>query len=116
MTAPTSKAAQIRQAERILRSLLRTPKSRAGLVAAVVKSHISRNYVFGWLAERRRDGTLTVHKSGPTVMFQITKSVVCESASESIYPAWLDPRSLPMATGRVVVVNGFVVTNSREEK
>lgn len=110
-----SKAAQIRQAENTLRGLLRTPKTRPGLIAAVVKDKISPHYVYGWLAERRRDGTLAIHKSGGVLMYQIALEVVLEKPTESLYPSWLDPRLLPTATGRVVVVDGVVVTNSREK-
>lgn len=110
-----STAAQIRQAESTLRSLLRTPKSRPGLIAAVVKGKISRNYIFGWLAERRRDGTLTVHKSSGALMYQIAVYGVSETPIESIYPRWLDPRHLPTAHSRVVVVDGVVINNSREK-
>lgn len=108
-----SNAAQIREAEKTLRGLLRTPKSRPGLIAAVVKGKISKNYIFGWLAERRRDGTLTVHKGSNALMYQIAVHGVSETPTESIYPRWLDPRSLPTAASRVVVVDGVVINNSR---
>lgn len=110
-----STAAQVRQAEKTLLGLLRTPKSRPGLIAAVVKGKISRNYIFGWLAERRRDGTLTVHKSSGAVMYQIAVHGVSETPIESVYPRWLDPRSLPTAASRVVVVDGIVIKNLREK-
>lgn len=111
MTAakPDSKAGQLRSAERTLRALLRTPKTRNGLVAAVTKGHISRNFVFGWLAERRRDGTVTTLKSGTKVMFQITSSIVIETPVQSEYPSWLDPRSVPAAGSRTLYVDGKIV-------
>lgn len=107
---PLSKAEQTRRADKTLRGLLRTPKSRAGLIASVAGGKISRNYVFGWLAERRRDGTLAVHKSGNKLTFQIVTKVVDEVAEASSYPSWLDPRSLPLSTGRTVVVDGETVS------
>lgn len=109
MTKPVSKASLVRQADKTLRGLLRTPKSRAGLIAAVTNRAVSRNYVFGWLAEGRRDGTLTTHKSGGTLMYQVASSVVTEVASESIFPSWLDPRALPTSTSRTVVVDGEII-------
>lgn len=111
MTAPnpTSKAGQLRAAEKTLRGLLRTPKTRNGLVAAVCKGHISRNFVYGWLAERRRDGTVTTLKSGVTVAYQITAHVVIEVPKESVYPTWLDPRALPMAASRAIHIDGKIV-------
>jgi hypothetical protein len=109
MTKPISKAAQLRQARRILLTLLRTPKSRTGLQAAVKSQLISRNYVFGFLSEGRRDGTLVTFKSGPTVMYQIATTIVEEVPAEGIYPSWLDPRTLPTATSRLVVIDGDAV-------
>lgn len=111
-----SKAGQLRQAEKTLRGLLRTPKTRVGLIAAVAKGSISRNYVYGWLSERRRDGTITVLKSGATLMFQVAPATVSEAPEPSLYPLWLDPRALPLSTGRTVVVNGVVITKTGENK
>lgn len=115
MSKPLSKAAQIRQAERVLLTLLRTPKSRTGLVAAVKSKTISRNYVFGFLSEGRRNGTLTTHKSGATVMYQVATAIVEEKPVASEFPAWLDPRSLPTSTARMVVVDGVVVMRNKKE-
>lgn len=89
-----------------MRRLLRTPKTRAGLIAAVA-SKVSRNYVYGWLSERRADGTVTVLKSaGKDPLYQITTCVVIETASAGVFPSWMEPRCLPMAQGRDVFVNG----------
>jgi hypothetical protein len=109
-----SKAGQVRAAERILEGLLRTPKTRGGLVAAVITNHISRNFVFGWLSEKSRDGTLTKLKSGSNVMYQIAKHVVVEVPAESAYPSWLDPRWLPLAAGRTVYIDGVLITPKGE--
>lgn len=114
MSKPPSKAEQIRQAEKVLLSLLRTPKTRAGLVAAVKSKTISRNYVFGFLSEGRRNGTLITHKSGAAVMFQVAPAVVEEKPVASEFPSWLDPRTLPVATGRIVVVDGVVINVSKK--
>lgn len=108
--APVSKASQFRQAERILRALLKTPKTRAGLIAAVsVKGVITKHFVFGWLAERRRDGTLVVLKSMGENWYQVAPDSVQEIPSLSVYPSWLDPRALPISSGRVVAVDGVVL-------
>lgn len=106
---PDSKAGQLRKADKVLRALLKTPKSRPGLLAAVVGGSISRNYVFGWLAEGRRDGSLTVFKSGAVVMYQLPSANVDETPPPSGFPTWLDPRALPPSTGRTVVVGGVVI-------
>lgn len=106
---PPSKASQLRQAVRTLKALLRTPKTRPGLIAAVTNSAISRNFIFGWLAEGRRDGTLTVHKSAGVLMYQVAEVIINEIPSGSAYPSWLDPRALPISTGRTVVVDGKTI-------
>ena len=116
MSKPLSKAAQARQAEKVLTALLRTPKTRDGLVAAVKTKTISRNYVYGFLAEGRRRGALTTLKSGRSVMFQITQSVVEEKPVASMYPSWLDPRALPTSTSRLVVVDGGIVKRREKEE
>jgi hypothetical protein len=106
-----SKAGKIRAAEAILRGLLRTPKTRGGLVAAVTTNAISRNFVFGWLSDKTRDGTVTTLKSGDSVMYQITKHVIEEVPSISLYPSWLDPRILPMAIKASLYIDGALVTS-----
>lgn len=105
---PDSKAGRRRAADTLLRKLLRTPKTRAGLIAAVASKGFTRNYVYGWLAERTLDGTVTVLKaSGKSAsQYQIATHVVVETAREGVFPAWLEPRCLPMAQGRLVFIAG----------
>lgn len=115
MTKPKAEVERMRKVEKVLLGLLRTPKTRAGLVAAVaVKGQVSKHHVYGWLAQRRLDGTVTVLKSGNVVMYQAVQVVVSEKARESEYPPWLEPRALPFATGRIVVVDGEVVSINGE--
>lgn len=113
MTAPNpqSKAGQLRAAEKTLRGLLRTPKTRSGLCAAVTGGRISRNFVYGWLAERGRDGTVTTLKSSTHVMYQIANHLVQELPVQSVYPTWLDPRALPLSSSRAVHIDGILVKN-----
>lgn len=103
---PNSKAGQIRHAERTLRSLLRTPKTRAGLIAAVSKGHITKNFVFGWLSEHVRDGLVTELKSGSAPMYQITSAIVVEQPKVGGYPEWLEPRHVPVSISRTVYIDG----------
>lgn len=112
---PDSKAGRSRAADRLLRSLLRTPKSRAGLIAAAASIGVSRNYVFGWLSEQRRDGTVATLKSGRTDLYQMSVLVVSETPAPGTYPSWLEPRTLPQAAFRHVYVDG-VNTKSNNEK
>lgn len=113
---------QQRKAERILRTLLKTPKTRAGMIVAVLaKGYISKHYVFGWLAARRRDGTVVMLKSMGERWYQLAPTVVREVPKESLYPSWLDPRALPAAVGRLLVVDGTVVdikenSNKKDKK
>lgn len=107
---PQSKASQARKADRILRALLKTPKTREGLIAAVsVRGVITGNYVYGWLAKSRLDGSVTELKSRGTRMYQVTPAAISEVPVASVFPAWLDPRALPHSRGRTVVVDGGVV-------
>ena len=104
---PVSKAAQLRAADNLLRRLLGTPKTRPGLIAAVTaSSQVSKNFVYGWLSENTRNGTVTVLKSGGRQTYQITVHAVVEVASEGVFPSWLEPRSLPVALGREVFISG----------
>ena len=110
------------KAERVLRALLKTPKTRSGMISAVLeKGFISKHYVFGWLSSRRRDGTIVVLKSMGERWYQLAPKTVVEVPKESVYPSWLDPRALPDAQGRLLVVDGAVVnikenSNKKENK
>lgn len=116
MSKGPSKAAQVRQAERTLLGLLRTPKTRTGLIAAVRSKVISKHYVYGFLAEGRTSGALVTFKSGRDVMYQVAQPVVQEVPEASVYPSWLDPRSIPLSTSRVVVIDGEVIKIDEKEK
>lgn len=112
---PRSKASQLRKADRTLRALLKTPKTREGLIAAVsVDGVITGNFVYGWLAQSRLDGTVAEIKSRGTRMYQIIPEAISETPVASVFPAWLDPRALPHSRGRTVVIDGGVVMVSGE--
>lgn len=105
---PTRKE-RVASATRLLDGLLRSPKSREGLVAAVASHGVSKNFVFGFLAERMRTGVVTPLKAGDTPLYQRTEFVVIEKPAESEYPPWLDPRTIPVATHRHVHIDGRLV-------
>lgn len=108
--AQLAQRAKQAKAERILRTLLKTPKTRSGLIAAVHdKGFISKHFVYGWIATRRRDGTVVMLKSMGELWYQLAPTTVVEVPKESVYPSWLDPRALPDAKGRLLVVDGEVV-------
>lgn len=89
-----------------LTCLLRNPKSRAGLIAAVRSELIGRNFVYGWLTEECRAGRVTVLKAGHSVTYQLTSCIPRESPVPSPYPNWLDPRALPLSDTRHVYLDG----------
>lgn len=93
-------------ARKVLGQLLRTPKSRAGLIAAVKNRVISKNFVYGWLTDQCRTGKVTVLKTGQTLMYQATSWVPAEKPVEGFYPAWLEPRSIPLSASRRVFLDG----------
>jgi len=111
---PPSKRAVVRGAERVLLQLLRTPKTRSGLVAAV-QMKVSRNFVFGWLTEQCRSGRVVMLKSAATRMYQLSGGVVIEKPTEGLYPPWLEPRALPVAVSRRVFIDGAPVIPQEEE-
>lgn len=97
---------EVAQARKTLAQLLRTPKSRAGLIAAVTNKVISRNYVYGWLTEQCRTGKVTTLKSGRSLMYQLTCRIPTETPEVSHYPCWLDPRGIPQSASRRVFLDG----------
>ena len=113
---PNSRAAQVRRAETVLTRLLKTPKTRNGLVAAVTSKRISRNFVFGWLANQVVSGGVVKLKSGATVTYQIKGTVILENPALSGFPTWLDPRTLPLVSERKVFIDGFQVEPQDSDK
>lgn len=106
MKGPESRAVKVRRAEKVLLALLRTPKTRSGLIAAVSGDSISRRYVFGWLSERSRTGLVVALKSGTSVTYQLAAHCITERPFEGQYPAWLDPRSIPGTTKTQAYLDG----------
>jgi len=108
-TKPVSKAAELRQTNRMLMALLKTPKTRAGLIAATATTltgTISKNFIYGWLSEGKRNGTLTVLKTRNSLTYCVATKVVQEVAQEGVFPPWLDPRVLPMSCDRRAYLDG----------
>lgn len=106
MEVPPLKPDAVKEADKVLRALLRTPKSREGLVAAVVNERITRNFVFGWLAEQVRTGVVVQIPNGKRRSYQIVGEFVAATSYETLYPSWLDPRTLPTATRRRLLLDG----------
>lgn len=103
---PNSRASQVRTAEAVLASLLKKPKTRNGLVAAVTSRMISRRFVFGWLANQVVSGGVVKLKSGDIVTYQVKGKVILETPRFSGYPSWLDPRMVPAVSERKIFIDG----------
>ncbi len=76
---PNSRAGQVRKAEATLKRLLKTPKTRNGLVAAVASQAISKRFVYGWLANQVLSGEVVRLKSAGTFTFQLKGTVIVET-------------------------------------
>lgn len=113
---PNSRAAQVRRAEVVLTRLLKTPKTRNGLVAAVTSKKISRNFVFGWLANQVVSGGVVKLKSGALVTYQIKGTVILENPALSGFPSWLDPRTLPTVSEHKIFIDGLLVESKTSDK
>lgn len=112
--APTSRRQIAKQAEQTLNALLRTPKTRDGLIAAVSGNSITRNFVYGWLSNQVRVGSVTVHKSSDPFTYQLTVHTYTETPGEGVFPVWLEPRWLPTATPGRVYIDGRAVGTEQE--
>ncbi len=103
---PKSRRAQAADAERVLLALLRTPKSRAGLIAAVTGKKISRHFVYGWISNQLAIGAIAQLKSTRPPTYQNSTCIVQEHSVEGYYPSWLEPRALPQSSRRRVFSAG----------
>lgn len=101
-----SRASQVRRAEKTLLALLRTPKTRPGLIAAVTGKGISKRFVFGWLSVKLRDGVVVPLKSSYPLTYQLASTMSTETPSEGVFPSWLEPRVLPISVGRTAYLDG----------
>jgi len=108
VTRPESRASQARKAELTLLRLLKTPKTRSGLVAAVTSRMISRRFVFGWLANQVVSGGVVKLQIGSSVTYQVKDTPIEETLGRSVFPTWLDPRVLPQTSDadRSVFIEG----------
>lgn len=112
---PNSRAGQVRKAEVLLRRLLKTPKTRSGLIAAVANQLISKRFVYGWLANQVLSGEVVKLKSGSSVTFQMKGVTIVETPCFKGFPAWLDPRVVPVVLERKVFIDGVRVDPEKLE-
>lgn len=92
------------QADAIVRKLLRTVKTRQGLIALAAQHGLTRNWVYGWLAWAEQSGLVTCVKKGKNPQY-----VLCAASDwrppqgVAPYPGWLCPKAAPIAyTGKRV--------------
>jgi hypothetical protein len=102
---PPTKKSKLEEANRLLEGLLRSPKTRNGLIAAVAPG-LSKNYVYGWITEQIRTGRVTPLKASDPPMYQMTEYVVIERPLQSEFPMWLEPRVIPPCSDRQVHIDG----------
>lgn len=117
MAATLSLREQKARAEATLRALLRNPKSRSGLVAAVVGGAITKNFVYGFLSVGVTSGEVVVLKSTKSndPLYQLSGRFYVEVPSESNYPTWLDPRVLPAVSARHVYIGARSADQLQEQ-
>jgi len=113
---PDSRAGQVRKAEATLKRLLKTPKTRNGLVAAVANTAISIRFVYGWLANQVLSGEVVRLKSAGTFTFQLKGTVIVETPCFKGFPTWLDPRTIPVVRDRKVFIDGALVKSSVKQE
>lgn len=118
MTGPriNSRRAQVRRADALLRALLRTPKTRAGLIAAVTGKKISRHFVYGWLSQQLTTGEVAVLKSVHPTTYQLNVAILQEQAAPGVFPTWLEPRALPLSRARHVYISGRSIAEAVPEE
>lgn len=110
--APTRRAT-VRKVEAMLLKLLRTPKTRSGLIAASKGSGVTRNFLYGWLTEQVRSGDVAELKSVKPAAFQLAELVSSETPPPGFYPEWLEPRALPEISGRRAYFDGRAASTQR---
>ena len=103
---PNSKAGRIRAAHATLNALLRTPKTREGLVAAAKSRGVTANFVYGYLAQNTRMGAVVELKSTDPIKYQLALHAAAERPGQGQYPSWLEPRALPAHQTTTVFLDG----------
>ena len=97
--------------DRLLRALLRSPKTRQGLAAALADRGLSESVVDGWLAQSMAAGVVAKARHGETDTYLYVLSG-CEARlprQGSALPAWLDPSiTLPEYSQRRVYRGGLL--------
>lgn len=102
-----------------MRTLLRTPKTRAGLVAAMSFHGFDKAYVQGWLSKATSTGSvIKILGSTPnTEVFVLTGREVNLPTSHSNLPTWMAPTiRLPHFASRRVFRMGELHKENHEQE
>jgi hypothetical protein len=88
---------QMEQARGRMLALLRSPKTKAGLVLAVHDLAVSPQFVQGWLVQQVNTGlVLRVQvPTGAPQTYVLSKAPLKPEELPSNYPTWLEPRAVP---------------------
>lgn len=86
------------QASKRLKALLKSPKTRAGLVAAVADLGLDEWFVQGWLStEVTAKRVIKIHmhreKAEMFVHCTVPQEIV---GRETVFPSWLEPAKVPV--------------------
>lgn len=90
----------MRLVEHRLTALLKSPKTRKGLLAATADMGLAPAVINGWISAAAHIGTVCTHRAGPHLMYSLKSAQVDEPTGVSLYPGWLDPRNLPAFSAR----------------
>jgi hypothetical protein len=102
-----------------LTALLRSPKPKAGLVAAVKDLGLTHHFVSGWISrEVKADRVMPVHYKAA----EDKHYVLCDAPAPddtqpppSAYPSWMEPRSVPRYAQRRLCAN-LDPSNTQQEQ
>lgn len=103
--------------DRLLRALLRSPKTRQGLAAALADRGLSESVVDGWLAQSLAAGVVAKawHGETDTYLYVLSGREARLPGKDSCLPAWLDPPiTLPEYSQRRVYRGGLLQGNFDE--
>lgn len=84
-----------RKADKRLRALLRSPKSKRALYACLELDGVSKKFVDGWLVAALQQGDVVKHGAGLGMTYQLVTGVSEAPEFLSQYPEWLAPKKVP---------------------
>jgi hypothetical protein len=102
----TPKGTLVRAARR-LSALLKTPKTKRGMAAAVSDLALSQWFVSGWLSREMKAGrVIEVHQRVRGQKLYVLATTQVEPPKvDTIYPAWLCPQEVPQYASRRYCAN-----------